>query len=260
MKPTKKHEGGPEKDQSLPPPKLRTDGGNSSGAIVPLHPDVPAYLSENYTWAYLNPRNIRFLDHELVVSAILFGNNRRLRRATFAELTVGSTVLQSASVYGDFCVHLARHIGPDGRLDIIDVAPIQVARCRHKSRNFPQVSTQLSDAASFQSGNYDTVCCYFLLHEMPDAYRRKTVDNLLANLAPGGSAVFVDYHKPHWLNPLKPLMILVFRFLEPFAKGLWQSEIKDFAGNPQGFNWHKETYFAGMYQKVVARRAPDSQS
>ncbi|MGW8319488.1 MAG: pyridoxal-phosphate dependent enzyme, partial [Candidatus Promineifilaceae bacterium] len=43
-----------------------------------------------------------------------------------AEIRPGDSVLQPASVYGSFAPNLARHIGPTGRLDVVDVAAVQV--------------------------------------------------------------------------------------------------------------------------------------
>jgi hypothetical protein len=51
-------------------------------------------------------------------------------------------------------------------------------------------------------------------------------------------------------------MNFVFRTLEPYAPGLLEHEIADFARNGNGFAWRKETYFGGLYQKVVAERRP----
>lgn len=225
----------------------------------PLHaetPEIPSYLHNVYYWAYLDPRNIRLLDRELVVSVILWGQHRRLQRATFAELTPGQRVLQPASVYGDFSPNLARHLGPRGRLEITDIAPVQVSRCRHKLRGFPQASVRCADARSPGGAPYDAVCCYFLIHELPEDYKRKVVDTMLASVVPGGKVIFVDYHKPHWAHPLKGITSIVFDTLEPFAKSLWRNEIIDFAGAAAGFTWRKETYFGGLFQKVVAERWP----
>jgi ubiquinone/menaquinone biosynthesis C-methylase UbiE len=197
---------------------------------------------------------VRFFDSELMVSLILWGNHRRLRQAAFAELRPGQSVLQSACVYGDFSPRLARHLGPEGRLEVIDVAPIQVDGCRHKLRDFPQASVRRTDASELHKGRYDVACCYFLLHELPGESRRAVVEALLESVVPGGKVVFVDYHKPHWAHPLRPVMSLVFDALEPFAKDLWRDELSCFGAGSDGFVWRKQTYFGGLYQKVVAEK------
>lgn len=217
-------------------------------------PEIPDYLREIYYWAYMNPRNVRLLDHELIVSIILWGQHRRLRRAAFAELTAGQRVLQPAAVYGEFSPALARHLGPESRLDVIDITPIQIASCRRKLRGLAQASTRRGDARHPGGDPYDAVCCYFLLHELPEDFKRQVVDGLLASVVPGGKVVFVDYHKPHWAHPLKLITSLVFDNLEPFAKGLWNHQIADFATDRRGFEWRQETYFGGLFQKVVAER------
>ena len=103
------------------------------------------------------------------------------------------------------------------------------------------------------------MCCYFLLHGLPEGYKRAVVDALLGSVVAGGKVVFVDDHKPHWAHPLKGITSLVFDTLEPYAKDLWRNEIIDFAsdaGRDAGrFIWRKETYFGGLFQKVVTRSA-----
>ncbi|VAW17504.1 hypothetical protein MNBD_ALPHA12-1821 [hydrothermal vent metagenome] len=217
-------------------------------------PDIPYYLKETYYWAYVSPRNVGWLDREIVVSTILWGQHLRLQRAAFAEIKPGQKVLQPASVYGNFVPNLARHIGRDGKLDVIDINPIQVSGCRRKLAGLPQASVRLADARNPGGGVYDVVCCYFLMHELPDDYKRDVMNSLLASVAPGGKLVFVDYHKPHWAHPIKPITSIVFDTLEPFAKSLWRHEIKDFADDENGFSWRKQTYFGGLFQKVVAER------
>ena len=44
----------------------------------------------------------------------------------------GTEVLQLACVYGDLSPRLARHLGRSGRLDFVEIAPIQVANTRTK--------------------------------------------------------------------------------------------------------------------------------
>ncbi len=230
-------------------------GGERPTAPRPASLNLPAYLVETYRWAYLSERWRRVLDRPLVVSAILWGNARRLMQSAVAEFAPGSDVLQTACVYGDFSELLAGQIGRTGSLEVIDVAPLQVENCRRKLAAYPKARVRVADAAVPTGSSYDGVCCFFLLHEVPEDYKRRIVDTVLASVRPGGRAVFVDYHRPRPLHPLRAVMSLVFRRLEPYAPSLWQREIASYARETDGFVWHKETFFGGLYQKVVAIRA-----
>jgi len=217
-------------------------------------PAIPDYLQRTYRWAYLDPRNAEFLDHEMVVRTILWWQHRRLERAAFSEIEPGQRVLQSACVYGDFSQTLAERVGPDGRLEVVDVAEIQVTNCRRKLEPYGHAIVRHENVLHLPDDDFDVVCCYFLLHELPDDYKQGVSRVLLESVRPGGKVVFVDYHKPHWAHPIRPITSLVFATLEPYAKGLWRREIVDLAGNDERFEWRKETYFGGLYQKVVATR------
>jgi ubiquinone/menaquinone biosynthesis C-methylase UbiE len=162
--------------------------------------------------------------------------------------------LQSACVYGNFSRALAEHIGPEGRLEVVDVAELQVHNCRRKLAAYKNASVRHQDVLHLRGESVDVVCCYFLMHELPDDYKHEVATVLLNSVRPGGKVVFVDYHKPHWAHPLKIVTSLIFDTLEPYAKGLWRKEIAAFAGNDARFTWRKETYFGGLYQKVVATR------
>jgi ubiquinone/menaquinone biosynthesis C-methylase UbiE len=231
------------------------DGVRCTAAPARIEPPaVPDYLREVYSWAYLNPRAIVVFDHTPVVNAILWGNFHRLKREALNEIAPGQRVLQAACVYGDLSPTLARHIGEAGRLDVIDVAPIQVRNCRRKLRGFRHASVRLADAVRPGGDLYDVVCCFFLLHEVPSTYKRKVVNALLAHVAPGGKAVFVDYHRPHWAHPLRAITSFVFATLEPFARELWDHEIASYAEAPEKFAWRTQTYFGSLFQKTVAER------
>jgi ubiquinone/menaquinone biosynthesis C-methylase UbiE len=226
-------------------------------ALAPVRtsaPRVPDYLQRTYRWAYLDSRNAKYLDHELVVNTILWRQHRRLEQAAFADIEPGQQVLQSACVYGNFSLTLAEHIGPEGELEVVDVAELQVRNCRRKLADYKYVVVRHEDVSRFRGKTFDVVCCYFLMHELPDDYKYAVAAVLLDNVRPGGKVVFVDYHKPHWAHPLKFVTSLIFDTLEPYAKGLWRTEIAAFAGNDARFVWQKQTYFGGLYQKVVATR------
>tara|TARA_R110001583_G_scaffold181927_3_gene339384 strand:+ start:11995 stop:12696 length:702 start_codon:yes stop_codon:yes gene_type:complete len=216
---------------------------------------LPDYLRETYTWAYLSHRTLPWLDRSLVVSAILWGNAGRLMRAAVAEFSPGQRVLQAACVYGVFSPMLAARVGENGTLDVVDVAPIQIANVRRKLAAHTHARARLADLSEpLGSKTYDGVCCFFLLHEVPEDQRRKIVDNLLAAVEPGGKAVFVDYHRCARWNPLAPVMNLVFRTLEPYAPSLLDTPIESMSGRAGEFDWTHRTLFGGLYQHVVAIR------
>jgi len=217
-------------------------------------PGIPDYLQKTYRWAYLDPRNAAYLDHELIVKTILWRQHRRLEQAAFAEIEPGQHVLQSACVYGNFSLALAEHVGPEGSLEVVDVAEVQVRNCRRKLAGYKRAVVRHENVLHLRDETFDAVCCYFLMHELPDDYKHGVAAVLLDSVRPGGKVVFVDYHKPHWAHPLKIVTSLIFDTLEPYAKGLWRKEIAAFAGNDTRFAWRKETYFGGLYQKVVATR------
>ena len=59
----------------------------------------------------------------------------------------------------------------------------------------------------------------------------------------------------HDAHPLKPLMAKIFEHLEPFAPGIWERAIEDWAGDrAKEFTWRKRTRFGGLYQVTVAER------
>ncbi len=45
--------------------------------LEPDHHGVPDYMLEVYDWAYVNSRNVRWLDRNLVVRTLLFAQDQR---------------------------------------------------------------------------------------------------------------------------------------------------------------------------------------
>jgi ubiquinone/menaquinone biosynthesis C-methylase UbiE len=215
---------------------------------------IPQYMQDIYYWAYLNPRNVRWLDHELIVKLILWNQHARLRSSVFAEIKPGQQILQSTCVYGKFLPMLADLIGPSGHLSLVDIATVQLEAAQRKLNGFQNVSLHHADVLKLDDKLFDAVICYFLLHEIPDRSKQLAVNVLLKKVKPGGKLIFIDYHKPHWAHPLKPITSLVFDTLEPFAKGMWRHEIREFAQEPDLFTWRKERFFGSLFQKVVAER------
>ena len=217
-------------------------------------PEIPDYLQDTYYWAYISPRNVPLLDREIVVRTILWQQHNKLQRLAFAEIDPGQRVMQPASVYGSFGPNLAKHVGEKGEVDILDVAKIQVNSATRKLEPYPWAHAHHANCLHWKKGPYDVIVVYFLLHEVPDEVKHQVVDHMLSKVEVGGKVVFVDYAKPKWWHPLKLITSIVFDTLEPFAKGLWRNEIRDFAKDAGRFSWRRETIFGDLFQKVVATR------
>jgi ubiquinone/menaquinone biosynthesis C-methylase UbiE len=228
-----------------------------SSPLLPAIP-IPDYLRDVYSWAYLTPWLTRILDRQVVVQAILWGNAQRLIEDVLAEVEPGERIFQPAAVYGSFSRQLAEQIGREGRLEVRDIAPLQVALTRQKLKGLSQVRVACGNAANPERREFDAVACFFLLHEVPDDVKVQIVQAMLRLVRPGGKAIFVDYHRPYRWHPLKPVMQRVFAWLEPFALTMWSREIEELAGtNATAFRWSKRTRFLGLYQTVIAERAAE---
>ena len=226
-------------------------------AAVKSAPPIPDYLQDTYWWAYLHPKALHFFEREWVVNLILWGNMNRLTQAVIDDLDLPrpSRVLQVACVYGEFSSLLAGHLArSDSHLDVVDVAPIQLKNARAKlaAHNNVGFHHQDSSALRFSPASYDHTVVYFLLHEQPEAVRRKTIAEAIRVTRPGGKVIFVDYHGPRRSNPFRYIMKLVLTNLEPFAMDLWRQELQAFMPDvirPEQLQ--SQFYFGGLYQKVV---------
>ncbi len=231
--------------------------GPSGHALSPAV--IPDYLQNTYWWAYLHPRAVHIFERQWLVNLILWGNFAKLRDAALQEMgdVIQGQVLQVACVYGDFTEHLVRRLGPTGSLNVIDVAPIQIRNLQSKLGKPQHVHALLQDSTNlhFDDASHDAVVVFFLLHEQPADARRKTIAEALRVTKPGGKLVFVDYHKPVSTSPFRYLMVPVLTTLEPFAMDMWNAEIVDWLPADTGaIKVCKETYFGGLYQKVVITR------
>lgn len=220
---------------------------------------VPHYLRQVYWWAYVHPRAVRLFERGWLVNLILFGNYARLRDAALGEMgpTVQGRTLQIACVYGDLTVKLHKRLEADARLDVVDILPIQLKNLGSKLPPDHRVALVHGDSSllACPDASYDRVLLFFLLHEQPRHVRSSTLAEALRVVRPGGKVIVVDYHRPVSWHPLRPLMRAVFRRLEPFAMDLWTHQIKDFMQDePQLASWSKQTYFGGLYQKLLLVR------
>ncbi|WP_293931190.1 rhodoquinone biosynthesis methyltransferase RquA [Iodobacter sp.] len=227
-------------------PKLPTD---------PYYEGVPDYMTEVYDWAYVNPKRVDQLDHNMVVKVLLFGNDQRLMRAYLNEIKPGMKVWQVAHVYGDLVRKVAQKVGPDGEFHLSDITPAQIEHAQAKLALYPWAKVIRSDAATYQSQlSFDLICSFFLLHEVPDEKKRSIVDHMLSQMPVSGKVLFVDYHRPSLWQPIRWILKWVNAKLEPFAEALWNNEISHYASQAEKYHWQKRTIFGGVYQIVSVTR------
>jgi ubiquinone/menaquinone biosynthesis C-methylase UbiE len=144
-----------------------------------------------------------------------------------------------------------------GELDIVDVLPVQLNNLREKLPADAPARMLRMDSSNLQlpDATYDRAIVFFLLHEQPESYRKRTISELLRVVKPGGQIVVVDYAPPRWWNPLRYVLGPLLAALEPFALDLWRDDIaawmpKPWADRPV----RRESFFGGLYQKIVLTR------
>ena len=242
---------------SLTPPHERARPASAGVHHAPVA--VPDYLEKTYWWAYTHPNAVRVFERQWLVNLILWGNFSRLRDLALDEMgaSIDAQVLQVACVYGNLTEHLVRRLGPSGHLNVVDVAPVQIKNLHQKLADKRQVSILQQDASrlTFDNASQSAVLVFFLLHEMPLEVRRKTIAEALRVTRPGGKLIFVDYHKPAASSPFRYLMVPILRTLEPFAMDLWNTPITEWLPSDCSYSHiDHQTYFGGLYQKLVITR------
>lgn len=237
-------------------------------ACLPLHPPlgglhlaeaIPAYLDTYYWWAYVHPQAVRVFERQWLANIILWGNYARLRDAALAEFDTALTgrTLQVACAYGDLTTRLCERLpASGGTLDVVDVLPIQIENLRRKLPAATPARLMAMDASKldFADAQYDRALLFFLLHEQPREVRERTLSEVWRVVKPGGHIVIVDYALPDRCNPLRYLFRPVLAALEPFALDLWKHEIAAWLPPAARRALRKESYFGGLYQKIVISR------
>ncbi len=219
---------------------------------------IPEYLKQTYWWAYVHPRAVYVFERQWLVNLILWGNFARLRDEALDALgqQLDGRTLQIASVYGNLSARLRERLAPEGKLDVVDILPVQLDNLARKLPVDPRIALHQGDSSALPmaSGSYDRALLFFLLHEQPEDVRRKTLAEALRVLKPGGTLVIVDYHRPSAFSPLYWPMQGILRTLEPYAMDLWRQPIDEFLPKDVAIaSIERSTSFAGLYQLLKIR-------
>lgn len=201
--------------------------GEATGATLSEYP------APQYWWAYAWPPAVWLFDHQPIINAILFGNYRRLTDQALTLLLEGrpGRTLQIASVYGVLVPELARRFTPEQPLHLIDISPIQLRRAQAKieavgAAESVRLSRMDAQALHFETSSFESALIFLLLHEMPDAARRRTLRQALRVLAPGGRLVLAEYGARTQHHPLHRWPIRwLFGAAEPYLPSLWRTDL-----------------------------------
>ncbi|MDD4930428.1 MAG: methyltransferase domain-containing protein [Gallionella sp.] len=252
---------------------LRTSRAACSSASMPLYRKyqrgVPDYLARYYWWAYLWPRGIWLFDHQLVISAILFGQYNRLLNKTLRQVDTRpeARLLQLTCVYGKLTPSLLE--ASAGDVHLCDVAAGQIALARRKTQAVRcQLAMMNAESLAYAGDVFDQVIVFFLLHEMPTDARARTYSEIARVVRPGGSVLITEYAaepRHHFLYRFGPFRRLL-GILEPFLPGFWQEDLAvclntalGECGKELDGESHIEYAFAGFYRVMrfnVSRRIP----
>jgi len=228
-------------------------------AIIGGGDTIPSYLTAHYWWAYVHPRAVKLFERQWLVNLILWGNYARLSGAALSELeaSLSGSTLQVACVYGDLTNRLSGGAeSAGGSVDIVDVLPVQLRNLRSKLPNHAPVRLLPMDAAALDlpDASYDNCLIFFLLHEQPRSWRERTLREVFRVVKPGGKIVIVDYARPRWWHPLRYVWGPLLAMLEPFALDLWREDIVDWLPGSATLRWRRQSFFGGLYQKLVITR------
>ncbi len=241
------------------PPPLPLTAAAAAPRGDGIFDNVPEYLRTYYWWAYIDPRAVKFFERQWLVNLILWGNYGRLRDSALAQLgdALPGATLQVACAYGDLSNHLvARTAASGGKLDIIDVLPIQLQNLRGKLPAAASVRLLPMNSAVLHlpDGSYDRALLFFLLHEQPANVRRQTLREVFRVVKPGGRIVIVDFGRPRWWHPLRYLWRPILAKLEPFALDLWREAIGTWIPAGDATHIESQAFFGGFYRMTTFTR------
>ena len=220
---------------------------------MPSKQELPPYIKDIYSWLYLRPNFYNVLDNSILLNMLTLGSHYFLTEELKKEITPHSHILQIGVTLGSQIEKTYSALGMLGSYSIVDINPRILENFQEKHLE-QHINLIQGDVSKSIKKEYDTIICYMLLHELPPLTASKVLNNIIKALKPGGKAVFIDYHLPSSYNPIKYPQRAFNRLYQPFAEALWKKSIKDMTPRPERCQWSQQTYYGGMYQKVVATK------
>jgi ubiquinone/menaquinone biosynthesis C-methylase UbiE len=213
---------------------------------------------------YSNKHLIRLVDFQPIISAILLFQYDRLVSLIAHSLRAtdlrGARLLITSCAFGNVMPRVARAAADSGaaEVQVVDIIENELLHARRKmTGTAPTLSYHRLDATALAlpSGSVQANVLFFLLHELPDALKRKALDEACRVLAPGGKLYLAEFHRPH-ARLLRGFSWLYFKVFEPLGLALWQAQdpMAQLAAMP-GMRCERHVIFFGNFQVIVATKA-----
>jgi ubiquinone/menaquinone biosynthesis C-methylase UbiE len=181
---------------------------------------------------YSNMRLIKFVDYQLVISAILLFQYPRLVSRIVTELRranlVGKKMLITSCAFGNVIPRVVEAAVQSGAGEVLisDIVHNELLNVQGKLQPFASKIRYLSeDATAMQQpdASVDVNLLFFLLHELPHPLKAKALNEASRVLKPGGTLFIGEFHRPR-IAPLRALSWLYFKVFEPYGLALWDKE------------------------------------
>ena len=213
---------------------------------------------------YSNMRLIRLVDFQPVIAAILLFQYDRLVSMITAGLRRmdlrDKPVLITSCAFGNVMPRVAQAALRRGarQVQVVDIIQNELL---HAQRKMPEMAGQLAflqqDATALElpDASVQANVVFFLLHELPDHLKQKTLSEACRVLAPGGKLFLAEFHRPH-VAVLRALSWTYFKVFEPLGLALWSTHdpLAQLGAMP-GIKAERRIVFFGNFQVIVATKA-----
>jgi len=214
-------------------------------------------------WIYSHMGLIRFIDNQLIISAILLFQYDRLVDRVVDEIKQsfihGKTVLLTSCAFGDVIPKVV-HVSVEGGAECIFITDIIRNELIHASGKLDEFQGKFelveADATCMKLGDatVDINLVFFLFHELPDQAKECALREAARVVSPDGKLIIAEFHQPStWLMRL--LGRVYFTVFEPFALAMWNHyDPVRFLVILGGWTLKRDTFFGGNFQIVVATK------
>ncbi len=154
--------------------------------------------------------------YDWLAAAHSLGANARVHERTLdvAGVATGEDVLDVCCGTGTLALAAKRRVGPAGSTHGVDASEEMIARARAKSARADLPVTfdvAAAQALPFRDASFDVAACTLALHHLPEAARRRALEEMSRVVKPGGRIVIVEFGRARGARALLHPLALFHR-------------------------------------------------